>query len=122
MSSFQLLLIACRRWTFTPMPSCRKQAIAGRSCGTCESLAQLGIHCWTACTLQLCPSSGQAVNLLFCCDLALLQSHNFLEADLRVCGTFCRHWATWLQLPLVLALFSALLSWFGEPLPAFPCP
>ena len=26
----------------------------------------------------------------------------------------CRHWATWLQLPLVLALFSALLGWFGE--------
>ena len=26
----------------------------------------------------------------------------------------CRHLATWLQLPLVLALFSALLGWFGE--------
>ncbi|CAL5218457.1 g138 [Coccomyxa viridis] len=31
------------------------------------------------------------------------------------CGKILRylHWATWLQLPLVLALFSALLGWFG---------
>ncbi|CAK0736794.1 hypothetical protein CVIRNUC_000804 [Coccomyxa viridis] len=31
------------------------------------------------------------------------------------CGKILRylHWTTWLQLPLVLALFSALLGWFG---------
>lgn len=32
----------------------------------------------------------------------------------RPAKVLCRHWATWLQLPLVLALFSALLGWFGE--------